>query len=86
MPLAAGQGWVVKEYNKSGKKLDMSKGCVRLKKSDDLALDVVGRIGACVHVQEHIANYRAARALLGKGTSRSNAKKSVRKAAVGERR
>jgi hypothetical protein len=28
------------EYKKSGKKLDMGKGCVRFKKLDDLALDV----------------------------------------------
>ena len=31
------------QYQKSGKKLDMGKGCVRFKKLDDLALDVVGR-------------------------------------------
>ncbi len=32
--------WFVSEYKKSGKKLDMGKGCVRFKKLDDLALDV----------------------------------------------
>jgi hypothetical protein len=59
--------WFVNEYKKSGKKLDMGKGCVRFKKLNDLALDVVGRTVARVPLQEHIANYRAARALLGKG-------------------
>jgi hypothetical protein len=34
---------------------------------EDLALDVVGRTVARVSVKEHMANYRAARALLGKG-------------------
>src|ERR1041385_3833926 len=59
--------WLVNEYKKSGKKLDMGKGCVRFKKLDDLALDVVGRTIARVPVKEHIANYRAARSLLRKG-------------------
>src|SRR4029077_6095977 len=76
--------WFVSEYQKSGKKLDMGKGCVRFKSLDDLALDVVGRTVARVSAQEHMANYRAARALLGKGRnagegaaglSKTNAKK-----------
>lgn len=54
--------WFVSEYRKSGKKLDMGKGCVRFKKLQDLALDVVGRTVARVPVEEHMANYRAARA------------------------
>ncbi len=45
----------------------MGKGCVRFKKLEDLALDVVGRTVARVSAEEHMANYRAARALLGKG-------------------
>ena len=69
--------WFVSEYKKSGKKLDMGKGCVRFKSLDDLALDVVGRTVARVPAEEHIANYRAARALLGKG--KSGAKKSAMK-------
>jgi hypothetical protein len=43
------------------------KCCVRFKKLEDLALDVVGRTVARVSAEEHMANYRAARALLGKG-------------------
>jgi uncharacterized protein YdhG (YjbR/CyaY superfamily) len=54
--------WFTSEYQKSGKKLDMGKGCVRFKKLEDLALDVVGRTVARVPVEEHIANYQAARA------------------------
>jgi uncharacterized protein YdhG (YjbR/CyaY superfamily) len=73
--------WFVSEYKKSGKKLDMGKGCVRFKKLEDLALDVVGRTVARVPVKEHIANYRAARALVGKG-QKSNAKKSAGKSAA----
>jgi hypothetical protein len=53
--------WFRSEYQKSGKKLDMGKGCVRFEKLEDLALDVVGRTVARVPVKEHMANYRAAR-------------------------
>jgi hypothetical protein len=51
-------------------------GCVRFKSLEDLALDVVGRTVARVSAEEHMANYRAARALLGKG------KKGAKKSAV----
>ena|SRR5947209_1603786 len=68
--------WFTSEYKKSGKKLDMGKGCVRFKNLGDLPLDVVGRTIARVSVEEHIANYRAARALMGKG------KKGAKKSAV----
>ena len=67
--------WFISEYRKSGKKLDMGKGCVRFKSLDDLALNVVGRTVARVSVEEHIANYRAARAPLAKG--KKSAKKSA---------
>ena len=77
--------WFISEYKKSGKKLDMGKGCVRFNKLEDLALDVVGRTIARVPVREHMANYQAARALLKngkpgtkKGAGKSAAKKSKR--------
>ena len=59
--------WFTSEYKKSGKKLDMGKGCVRFKSLEDLAIDVLGRTVARVSVAEYMANYRTARALLGKG-------------------
>ncbi len=75
---------------KSGKKLDLGKGCVRFKSLEDLALDVVRRtacsrrisefVVARVSVDEHMANYQAARALLRK--SKSSAKKGAKKSAV----
>src|SRR5437870_3368757 len=55
-------------------------GCVRFKSLEDLALDVVGRTVARVSAEEHMANYQAARALLGKG--KSSAKKGAKKSAV----
>ena len=71
-------------------------GCVRFKSLEDLALDVVGRTVARVSAEEHMANYRAARALLGKEDSElrnssrarrvrergSSAKKGAKKSAV----
>ena len=72
--------WFSSEYKKSGKTLDMGKGCVRFRKLEDLALDLVGRTVARVPVKEHMANYQAARALLGKG--KSSTKKSPTKSAV----
>ena len=83
--------WFTSEYKKSGKKLDMGKGCVRFKSLEDLALDVVGRTVARVSAEEHMANYQAARALMDKGCnagegaaglSKSSAKKGARKSAV----
>jgi uncharacterized protein YdhG (YjbR/CyaY superfamily) len=63
--------WFISEYKKSGKKLDMGKGCVRFKSLDDLALDVVGRTVERVSTEEHMANYKAARMLLRKGKTRA---------------
>lgn len=68
-------GWFTSEYKKSGKKLDMGKGCVRFKKLDDLPLDVIGKLVARVPVGEHIANYRAGRARRQKNGSNSAGKK-----------
>jgi hypothetical protein len=33
-----------KEFKKRGKKLDMGKSCLRFRKTDDLALDVIGAV------------------------------------------
>jgi len=49
--------WFETEWKKAGKKLDMGKACLRFKKLDDLALDVVGaaikRIPAKVYVKRY---------------------------------
>jgi Domain of unknown function (DU1801) len=51
--------WFRAEYAKSGKRLDMGKSCVRFKKLDDLALDVVARTVARVPVKKFVAAYEA---------------------------
>lgn len=69
--------WFKLEYYKSGKKLDMGKGCVRFNKPEDLPLDVVGRLVARVSVKEHIATYRSARE--GSNKTKGSAKKVAAK-------
>lgn len=50
------------DYKKSGKKLDMGTGCLRFKKLDDLALDVVVRNLDRFPVDERVARYQSMRA------------------------
>jgi hypothetical protein len=52
--------WFRKEWAKTGKKLDMGKSCIRFKKLDDLALDVLGRAIARVPVKEFVGFYESA--------------------------
>jgi hypothetical protein len=60
-----------------------------MKKLEDLALDVVGCTVARVSVEEHMANYQAARALLGsakKGATKSAVKKAKPKKSAKQQR
>jgi uncharacterized protein DUF1801 len=47
--------WFEKAWAKSGKKLDMGKACLRFKKVDDLALDVIGELFERVPAKAYIA-------------------------------
>ena len=51
------EAWFRKEWAKTGKKLDMGKSCVRFKKLDDLALDVVGQTIARMPAKKFIDHY-----------------------------
>ncbi len=53
--------WFKDAYAKSGKKLDMGKGCLRFKKVEDLSLDVVGKLISKVSVKDFIVIYQKAR-------------------------
>ncbi len=48
-------------YAAAGKKLDMGKSCVRFKKAEDLAEDVLARAIASVPVEDFIAEYERTR-------------------------
>ena len=51
--------WFRQAWAKSGKKLDMGKSCIRFKKLDDLALDVIGEAIARMPVDQYIKTYEA---------------------------
>ena len=50
--------WFKSAWAKSGKKLNMGKACIRFKKLDDLALDVLGeairRVPAKVYIEQYV--------------------------------
>ena len=54
------QEWFIKQWAKTGKKLDMGKACIRFKKLDDLPLALIGKAIARVRVKKHIEHYEAA--------------------------
>jgi Domain of unknown function (DU1801) len=51
--------WFREAWAKTGKKLDMGKSCVRFKKIEDVALDVVGEAIKRIPATSYIANYEA---------------------------
>ena len=53
--------WFVEEYEKSGKKLDMGKSCVRFKRLDDLPMKLVGDAIARTPVSVFLERYEAIR-------------------------
>lgn len=55
------ESWFTKAYKASGKKLNMGKSCVRFKKLEELALEVIGRAVGRTPVKEYIAQYEKAR-------------------------
>ncbi len=81
------RAWFNAAWKKSGKKLDMGKACVRFKKVDDLALDVIGEAIRRVPAKKYVAAYEGLLAQMGKGPAkakpaggRSPAKQAPRKA------
>ena len=61
----------------AGKKLDMGKSCLRFKKLEDVALDVLGETIRRVPAKKFIAHYEAA-------TERQRARRPRKKAAAGK--
>lgn len=52
--------WIQKVWAKTGKKLDMGKSCVRFKKLEDLALDVIAAAIQRVPARNYIAHVESA--------------------------
>jgi len=67
----------VADWEKSGKKLDMGKSCVRFKKIEDVPLAVIGRAVERVPVKKFLESYEAG---LSERASRSVRKKTAKKA------
>ena len=68
----------VSEWKATGKKLDMGKSCIRVKKLEDVPLDVLGRAIKRVTAKKFISSYEASRD--GARSARS-AKKATKKVA-----
>lgn len=76
------EGWFRRAWAATGKKLDMGKCCIRFKKVEDLALDVIGEAIRRVPTKAYIEFYERALA----GSSKTGAKKlaaAKKKAAAG---
>lgn len=70
--------WFQAAWKKTGKKLDMGKSCIRFKKVEDLALDVIGEVIHRQPVKRHIEFYE--KAFAANRATKGSAKKAVRKA------
>ncbi len=72
--------WFRKAWAKTGKKLDMGKACIRFKKPEDLALEVIGEAIARVPVNEFVGYYETAIKGAGKGKTAAGTGKTKAKA------
>jgi len=55
------EGWFKERYAASGKRLDMGKSCLRFKRIDDLALDVIGETIARTDIDAYVSRYEQTR-------------------------
>lgn len=75
--------WFQAQYRKSGKKLDMGKGCLRFKSVPELALEVVSATLSRLPVASYAAGYQAMRDAMKQGRNKprspAKAKASAKK-------
>ena len=55
------RAWFLEEWERTGKRLDMGKSCVRFRTEDDIPLELIGRAIAKVSVEEYLDIYEASR-------------------------
>ncbi len=53
--------WFKREYEASGKKLNMGKSCVRFKSLDDLPVDLIAKAVGRTTTESYIETYEASR-------------------------
>lgn len=73
------QRWFEEAWKKTGRKLDMGKSCVRFRKLEDCALDVIGEAIRRVPTQAYIDLYTGTLALPAESRRSGSAKKSGKK-------
>lgn len=69
--------WFRKEWAKTGKKLDMGKCCIRFKKIEDVALDVIGEAIRRVPAKKYIEYYEKSILSMNKGAAKKSAAKKA---------
>jgi len=74
--------WFEDEWQKTGRKLDMGKACVRFKSVDDVALDVVTEAVSRVPVDAFLAAYQDALSPAAKAARKKARKKAANKTAT----
>ncbi len=50
--------WFEEEYEKTGFKLDMGKGCVRFKKAEQIPYELIGRLAKKVSLDQYVERYQ----------------------------
>ncbi len=53
------EAWLRREWASSGRKLDLTQGCIRFKKLEDLPLELIGQLLERAPVAGYIARYEA---------------------------
>lgn len=71
--------WFRKAWGKTGKKLDMGKCCIRFKKVEDLALDVLAEALRRMPARRYVEIYEKARSDYAKSKARPAVRKAVKK-------
>jgi hypothetical protein len=69
--------WFEAAWKKTGKKLDMGKSCIRFKKLEDVALEVIGEAFKRIPASAYIANYERVLKRPDQGGMKRTAKKKA---------
>jgi hypothetical protein len=79
-----GDDWFQKAWAKTGKKLDMGKSCIRFRKADDLALDVISEVIRRMPAKKWIGVYESVlkNARTGKLSARRKSTKPAKSGAA----
>ncbi len=80
------RSWFEEAWARAGKKLDMGKSCVRFKKLDDLALEVIGEAIRRVPTRKYIEHVESARAASGAARAKPSKPKSAPEARTATKR